>query len=935
MATIEVDGTSYEVDGDRNLLDACLGLGLDLPYFCWHPTLGSVGSCRQCAVRVYANAEDTRGRLVMSCMTPVTDGQRLSIRDPESQAFRDKSIEVTMANHPHDCPVCEEGGECHLQDMTIMSRHTERRYRGLKKTYTNQYLGPCISHEMNRCIACYRCVRFYNDYAGGKDLAVLASKENVYFGRHEDGCLESGFSGNLVEVCPTGVFTDKTLSRSYNRKWDLQSAPSICSSCSLGCNISPGERQGRIKRIVNRYHHDINGYFICDRGRFGYDYTNADQRIQHCSIRQSADVTEEAPDYRDAINAIAVELAGAATGGNLIAIGSDRLSVEANFALQTLVDEDNFYSGMDPVQHQLLQSVLGIYRRPGIHAPTLREIESADAVLILGEDLVNSAPRMALSVRQATRNLSFELARKSQIPLWQDTSVRNLAQDRRSPLMILSVAGTDLDAIASLRLSAAADDIARLGFAVARCLSDRAPAVPNLSPDLESTAAGIADCLLRAKNPVIISGTSCNTPSVVESAAQVAMALSLAKSNGQIRPSWLSYVLPAANSLGLAMLQEGNDDNHLERAMQRVLANPGQCTALILQNDLYARAEPSRVDAFFGNLKSCIVLDQQPNRTTDRANILVPTQTDFETEGTLVNNEGRAQRYFEVFATDNPSLRDNWKTIANMAKAWVNPGTGQGLPESLLALARCENFDDLIALLKNRGGLFGHWDRAAPNAAFRIAGLKIPRMPHRYSGRTSLRANIRVAEAKQPEDRDSPLGFTMEGAPINIPGALTPGFWSPGWNSGESLNKFQDEINGHLKGGDPGLRLLQSPAATDMSAATSSDWFSVPAATPTAANGRLLAVSLPRLFDGEVLSALSPALAQRAELPQLEIHPETAAAVGLVEGHIATIRLESCQLKLPLRFNPRVASGLVAVPADVKTAGILPPVLLPAAVTIE
>jgi ferredoxin len=134
-----------------------------------------------------------------------------------------------MTNHPHDCPVCEEGGHCHLQDMTVMTGHDKRRYRFTKRTHQNQDLGPFISHEMNRCIACYRCVRYYKDYAGGEDLGVYGAHDNVYFGR-ADGrhCLESEFSGNLTEVCPTGVFTDKTHSERYNRKWDMQFAPSIC-----------------------------------------------------------------------------------------------------------------------------------------------------------------------------------------------------------------------------------------------------------------------------------------------------------------------------------------------------------------------------------------------------------------------------------------------------------------------------------------------------------------------------------------------------------------------------------------------------------------------------------------------------------------------------------------------------------------------------------
>ena len=177
MPTIFVDGQELQVKEGTNVLEACLSAGIDLPYFCWHPSMGSIGSCRQCAVVQYQNAEDTNGRIVMGCMTPVSEGARFSLNSgsgadsdadeavdntidkatDKGREFRQAVIESLMLNHPHDCPVCAEGGECHLQDMTVMVGHRDRRYRGLKNTHRNQYLGPLISHEMNRCITCYRC----------------------------------------------------------------------------------------------------------------------------------------------------------------------------------------------------------------------------------------------------------------------------------------------------------------------------------------------------------------------------------------------------------------------------------------------------------------------------------------------------------------------------------------------------------------------------------------------------------------------------------------------------------------------------------------------------------------------------------------------------------------------------------------------------------
>src|SRR5687767_167240 len=393
MATLYIDNKAYEVNSGKNLLETCLTLGFDLPYFCWHPALGSVGACRQCAVKVYKDENDQKGRLIMSCMEPVTNNQRISVNDVEAKEFREMVIEWLMTNHPHDCAVCDEGGSCHLQDMTVMTGHNYRNYRFKKRTHKNQYLGPFINHEMNRCIQCYRCVRFYKDYAGGNDLDVFASRGNVYFGRHEDGALENEFSGNLTEVCPTGVFTDKTLKQHYTRKWDLTTAPSVCHHCSLGCNIIAGERYGKLRAITSRYNGEVNGYFICDRGRFGYEFVNAPGRIRNSSVNKQV-VGQET---------VLGDVAGFLRTSRVIGIGSPRASIQSNFALKTLVGKDNFYHGVSENEHDLANLAIKILHEGPARTPSMKEVETADAVFILGEDLTNTAPMLALAVRQSVR----------------------------------------------------------------------------------------------------------------------------------------------------------------------------------------------------------------------------------------------------------------------------------------------------------------------------------------------------------------------------------------------------------------------------------------------------------------------------------------------------------------------------------------------------
>src|SRR5919109_1462777 len=520
MATIVVEQQSYDVKDGQNLLQACLSLGFNLPYFCWHPALGSVGACRQCAVKQFRDDKDAHGRLVMACMTPAAEGTRISISDPEAVEFRASVIEWLMLNHPHDCPICDEGGECHLQDMTVMTGHVYRRNRFNKRTYRNQYLGPFINHEMNRCIQCYRCVRFYRDYAGGRDLDAFASRNQVYFGRHEDGVLENEFSGNLVEVCPTGVFTDKTLKQHYTRKWDLQTAPSVCVHCSVGCNTDVGDRYGTLRTIVNRYNSQVNGYFLCDRGRFGYDFVNSPRRLRQPLLRRGQ--TTEPVSKETALEHVASLLKA---GGSVLGIGSPRATLEANFALRMLVGPEHFYLGVSEREHRLLSAVLSILQHGPARTPSLHDVEQADAVLVLGEDVTNVAPRLALALRQAVRQQPLRLADQLKIPPWNDAAVRNLIQQQTGPLFIATPARTKLDDVASETYRAAPDDIARLGFAVARALSDDAPPVGDMSDEMRTLASRMAQALQEAERPLVVSGTSLGSEALLHAAANVAWAL--------------------------------------------------------------------------------------------------------------------------------------------------------------------------------------------------------------------------------------------------------------------------------------------------------------------------------------------------------------------------------------------------------------------------
>jgi NADH-quinone oxidoreductase subunit G len=888
MATIYIDGQSYDADEHQNLLHQCLSLGFDLPYFCWHPALGSVGSCRQCAVKQYKDESDKQGRLVMACMASASDGARISLKDPEAAAFRRSIIEWLMVNHPHDCPVCEEGGECHLQDMTLMAGQTYRRYRFKKRTFRNQNLGPFINHEMNRCITCYRCVRFYVDYAGGDDLQALGIHDAVYFGRSQDGVLKSEFSGNLVEVCPTGVFTDKTLGESYTRKWDFQSAPSVCAHCAVGCNTSPSERYGELKRVVNRYNGAVNGYFICDRGRFGGGFVNSDKRIRLAKLQ----VTEE---QKGAVLAGAGEWTSLTEEqtvkhlrkvftrqARVMGIGSPRASIESNFALRRLVGADNFYSGVSDREGRLVDLILDVYGQGPARAASPHEAEQADAILVLGEDVPDTAPRLALSLRQAVRHAAWDLADKQNIPRWLDNSVRDAAQDIRSPMFIATPDATRLDDVAARTLRAAPDDIARFGYAVAHELDANAPAVDDLSAVSRSLAQVIARALKGAKRPLVVSGLGCRSEAIIQAAANVAWALC---ADGGVAD--ICLVAPECNSLGLGLMHGGP----LEEALD-ALHEGAADTVIVLENDLYRHATRGRVDGAL-DAAHAIVIDQLTNETTAHAELLLPAGTFAEADGTFINFEGRAQRFFQVMAPTG-EVKESWRWLADSG-GW-----------------RWRNLDAVIAACVEELPALRGIEQAAPSAQFRVAGQRIPRAPHRYSGRTAMLANVSVHEPTPPFDCDTPLSFSMEGyhGIQKQPPAAIPFFWAPRWSSSESINKFQDEVAGPLRGGDPGVRLIEPEANVKCEYFCAvPDPFRPRADTPN----QLLLVPLHHIFGSEELSVEAEALAKRVPAAYMALNFEDAARLEVSDGDSIDVTVEDITLRLPIKRHPALAPGLAGM----------------------
>lgn len=897
MATITIDGKQYSVEAGKNLLEVCLSAGIDLPYFCWHPAMGSVGACRQCAAKQFSDSEDERGRLVTACMTPVQDGNIFSVVDPQAHEFRAMVIESLMTNHPHDCPVCEEGGECHLQDMTEMSGHTSRRYRGKKRTHTNQNLGPLINHEMNRCITCYRCVRFYDDYAGGHDLVAQASANHVYFGREKDGVLESEFSGNLVEVCPTGVFTDKTFSAHYSRKWDLQTAPSVCSHCAVGCNTTPGARYESIRRVVNRYHSEINGYFLCDRGRYGYAYNNHPDRLSQVQmLRENNDDSSErvVAAAQDGLDRLLQAAEGAGAGDTfVVGIGSPRSSMENNYALREFVSAENFYLGVssaDYASHGQLAQCLGAN---GLDIATVKQAEQADAIIVLGEDIAETAPIMSLALRQAVRNKGIRASADAGIAQWQDAAVRRYSAGDKTPLFIASLTATRLDDAATSTLQLDPQRIAQLGFYLADHIAGR-PSEVQLNDAEQRWANAVALVLAEAKKPLVVSGSGYQQPALMEASINIFNALKARRSGARYY-----YALPEVNSLGLALLTADRKNHNLLTLWEQLRAakKHGMRTVMVvMENDLYRRMGANSVEQLLEEVDELLVMDHISHGTTQSASCCLPVSTAFESQGTLVSAEGRAQRFFSVLAAP-VDVRHSWRWFVDAAQQIDDSETGV-YAANLQRLRSWQHCDDITKAVAR--------DMPELSALLELIPAQnrpLRRQSHRYSGRTAMNADKSVAEKKPVQDMDSDFTYSMEGFAAH--GSFENSVWSPGWNSNQAIHKFQQEVAGPLIEGESGRRLFEYNRADALSD------FQTRMHKESVSTGNWMQIyPVPLVFGSEELSARADAIAELSPKPALLLNPQDADKLQVKEWDTLQCNVAEHSHQLYVRIDSTVPVGL-------------------------
>jgi NADH-quinone oxidoreductase subunit G len=608
---------------------------------------------------------------------------------------------------------------------------------------------------------------------------------------------------------------------------------------------------------------------------------NDEKRVKSVLIRQGKDQNLEPVSDEKLISSVDQSFSKTKT---VIGIGSPRASIESNYALMSLVGRENFYQGISKKEFLLTRTVLEFMQQSGVLTPSLKQIEKADAILVMGEDISNTAPMIALALRQATRNVPGEEAKKKGIPLWNDAPVREWAQDNRSPLFVVTPFSDSLDEIAEGVFRASPPDISHFGLEVVKEIGKQAQDAKSEKEDIQMFAGRVALSLKNARNPLIISGVTCGDETTVHAALNIAGALLSAGTKVM-----LSMILPECNSLGLSLL----GDKSLEDLLSLV-ENKEIDTLVVLENDLYRRANEDSVNELVYKSRQIIVLDHLVNRTTGNADIVLPAATFAESEGTLVNNEGRAQRYYKAINPEAP-VRESWRWIAEFIK--VRDGN-RALSWHCL--------DDIVESLANELQVFSKLKKYMPDADFRMLNARIPRQTIRYSGRTAISADVSVREPGLSQDPDSPLAFSMEGQQEYPPSSLVPFYWSPGWNSVQALYNYLDD-NGSLKGGNPGIRLIE-PSGTGKRA------YAVQVThNQKVSKDELMIIPVYRIFGSDELSSVGRSIAQRIEQPFILMNQKDADIFSLIEGDIVQLELLKIRLTLKVKIGNSFHQGMAGV----------------------
>ena len=397
MLELEIDGKVLEVADGATIMDAANQAGIYVPHFCYHRKLTIAANCRMCLVEV-----EKAPKPLPACATPVTKGMKVHTHPEQAVDAQKGVMEFLLINHPLDCPICDQGGECELQDLAVGYGASGSRYEEPKRVVADKNLGPLISTDMTRCIHCTRCVRFGQEIAGIMELGMIGRGEHAEIITFVGRTVDSELSGNVIDLCPVGALTSKPF-RYTARTWELTRKSSVSPHCGLGSNLTVQVKQNRVMRVLPRENEAINECWLSDKDRFSYEGLNSEQRLARPLLKQNGAWKEV--EWQVALDFVAKELKRIRDSHGPSSIGflaTPHQTLEELFLLGKLARE--FSSGN--VDFRLRQSDFSDDgRRAGVPwlGMKIAEINKLDRLLIVGSTLRKDHPLIAHRVRQATR----------------------------------------------------------------------------------------------------------------------------------------------------------------------------------------------------------------------------------------------------------------------------------------------------------------------------------------------------------------------------------------------------------------------------------------------------------------------------------------------------------------------------------------------------
>lgn len=644
MIEIELDGKKVEIAQGSMVMHAAEKAGTYIPHFCYHKKLSIAASCRMCLVDI-----EKMPKPMPACATPVTQGMVVHTHTEKALKAQQSVMEFLLINHPLDCPICDQGGECQLQDLAVGYGGTASRYQEEKRVVVHKQVGSLISmEEMSRCIHCTRCVRFGQEIAGVMELGMSHRGEHAQIETFVGQSVDSELSGNMIDICPVGALTSKPF-RYSARTWELSRRKSISPHDSTGANLIVQVKNNRVMRVVPLENEAVNECWIADRDRFSYEALNSPERLTAPMLKQGGEWHEV--DWKTALEYVAHGLQSVKTqyGANAIgALVSPHSTLEEQYLTAALVRA----LGSENVDYRLRHAEFGSasagVRYLGMPIEALSHLNS---VLVVGSNLRKDHPLFAQRIRQAARAGCAV------------SSLNRKASDWAMPVANSCVMP------ASQWVQALAD------IAAAVALQNNVPA--PVAGKVSAQASAIATSLLQGERKAILLGNA------AAHHAQASQLLALSNWIGAQTGASVGYLTEAANTVGAQFAGATPGEGGLHAG--QMLA--GALKALVLLNNEPAFDSAAGASALAA-LKSCeMVVSLSPFKANlEISDVLLPISPFTETSGTFVNAEARVQSFHAVVKPLGET-RPAWKVLRALANVLNLDGFEFDSSQAVLAQA--------------------------------------------------------------------------------------------------------------------------------------------------------------------------------------------------------------------------------------------------------